>query len=50
MIPYLELKDRIEKWGNRTLFITDGQEEISFERLFERTERLAGAMESSGIG
>jgi long-chain acyl-CoA synthetase len=49
MIPYIELQKATEKWGKRTLFITDQHTEVSFEALMERTEKLAGALEKKGI-
>lgn len=50
MIPYLKLQEAAEKWGSRTVFITDAQAEVSFDALLERTQRLAGAMEKAGLG
>ena len=49
MIPYEELIKATEKWGGKTLFITDQQTEISFEALLERTQKLAGALKEAEI-
>ena len=50
MIPYLELKKAVKKWGDKTLFITDMQTEISFKGLLDRVQKLAGALKDAGIG
>jgi acyl-CoA synthetase (AMP-forming)/AMP-acid ligase II len=50
MIPYRELKKSAERWGDRTAFVVDPQAEVSFAHLWDRAQRLAGALEKAGIG
>ena len=49
MIPYLELEKAVEKWGNKTFFITDMKTEVSYVALLVRVQKLAGAIKSAGI-
>jgi acyl-CoA synthetase (AMP-forming)/AMP-acid ligase II len=50
MIPYQELKKSVEKWGDRTAFVTDDRTEVTFAALWPRVEKLAGALETAGVG
>ena len=50
MLPYDELKKTAEKWESKTAFVTDDGAEVSFGRLLERVDRLAGALSAAGVG
>jgi len=50
MIPYRELKKSVDKWADKTAFVTDQQTEVNFASLWERVEKVAGALEKAGIG
>jgi acyl-CoA synthetase (AMP-forming)/AMP-acid ligase II len=49
MVPYRELIEAAGKWGGKTAFITDRKEEVSFEKLLDRVNRVAGALEKTGV-
>ena len=50
MIPYHELKKSAGTRAGKTAFITDDNAPVTFGSLHSRVEKLAGALESAGVG
>lgn len=50
MLPYDELKKTVQSRGREAAFITDDGGAVTFAALLSRVRRLAGALQSAGVG